>query len=167
VLRLRFRLVWRGGPSLALQACVTPLFADGLTGPTRRRRMRVRTLTTELWLPKPAEEVFAFFGDARNLDAVTPSWLHFRILTPMPMEMRRGATLEYRIRWRWVPLHWRTEITAWEPPFRFVDEQVKGPYRRWWHEHLFEMRDGGTLMRDRVEYAVPGWLAQPLLHRLL
>jgi ligand-binding SRPBCC domain-containing protein len=66
-----------------------------------------------------------------------------------------------------LPLSWRTEISAWEPPHRFVDRQVKGPYRQWVHEHLFEQRRGGTLMRDRIDYAVPGWLLEPLISRLL
>ncbi|MFO0841134.1 MAG: SRPBCC family protein [Gemmataceae bacterium] len=68
---------------------------------------------------------------------------------------------------RLFPIHWRTEIAAWEPPFRFVDRQVKGPYRRWVHEHTFEEHDGGTLLRDRVDYAVPGWLLEPVVHGLV
>ncbi len=128
--------------------------------------MKVRTLSTEVWLPRPVGQVFPFFGDAANLDALTPPWLHFRILTP-GVALRQGSLIEYRIRWRGVPLSWLTEISAWEPPHRFVDRQVRGPYRLWVHEHTFEERSGGTLCRDRVEYAVPGWAAEPLLHRLL
>lgn len=131
------------------------------------RVLRVRTLLTELWLPRPIEEIFAFFSDAHNLDVLTPPWLHFRILTPQPIAMGRGTILEYRIRWRGVPIFWRTEISAWEPTTRFIDRQIKGPYRQWIHEHTFEPRDGGTLMRDRVDYAVPGWLAEPLLDRFV
>ena len=129
--------------------------------------MRVRTLTAEVWLPRPAGEVFAFFGDARNLDALTPPWLHFRIVSLPDGGLRAGALIEYRIRWRWAPLHWLTEITAWEPPYRFVDAQRRGPYRRWVHEHRFEESDGGTLVSDRVEYAIPGGPLEPLVHRLL
>ena len=129
--------------------------------------MRVRTLQTELWLPRPVEEVFAFFADAANLDALTPPWLHFRILTPTPIAVHAGALLDYRLRWRGVPFSWRTEIAAWGPPHRFVDRQIKGPYRQWVHEHTFEPRDGGTLLRDRVDYAVPGWLLEPLVHALV
>ena len=79
--------------------------------------------------------------------------------------MVAGTRLEYRIRWRGVPLRWRTRIDAWEPPYRFVDRQESGPYRLWVHEHTFEERAGRTLMRDRVEYPVPGWLLEPLLAR--
>src|SRR5439155_8599779 len=129
--------------------------------------LRIHTLLTELWLPRPRDEVFAFFSDAANLDALTPPWLHFRILTPRPLSLQAGAHIEYRLRWRGLPIFWRTEIAVWEPPLRFVDRQIKGPYRQWIHEHTFEERDGGVLMRDRVEYAVPGWLLEPLLHRLL
>ena len=129
--------------------------------------MRVRTLTAEVWLPRPIGEVFAYFGDARNLDALTPPWLHFRVVRLPEGGLRQGARIEYRIRWRWAPLHWLTEITAWEPPCRFVDAQRRGPYRRWVHEHRFEESDGGTLVRDRVEYAVPGGPLEPVLHRLL
>lgn len=131
--------------------------------------MRIRTLTTELWLPRPISDVFHFFSDAGNLDRLTPPWLHFRILAPLPLVMNRGTLIDYTIRWRWVPLRlrWQSAITLWEPPHVFVDEQVRGPYRQWIHRHGFEERDGGTLVRDRVDYAVPGWLAEPLLHRVL
>ena len=117
--------------------------------------MRVREFKTELWLPRPPEEVFRFFGDAGNLNAITPPWLNFRIVTPTPVEMRAGALIDYKLRVRGIPLRWRTRITCWEPPRRFIDEQVRGPYRQWIHEHTFEARDGGTLARDSVRYAVP------------
>ncbi len=113
-------------------------------------------LASEVLLPRRREEVFPFFADARNLERITPPWLRFSILTPGPVEMREGALIDYRLRIHGVPVRWRTRIAAWEPPFRFVDEQVRGPYRRWMHEHTFEPMDGGTLCRDRVEYAVPG-----------
>lgn len=129
--------------------------------------MRVRTLMTELWLPRPLDEVFAFFSDAHNLDVLTPPWLHFRTLTPHPIDLRLGALIEYRIRWRGIPLFWRTEIAAWEPPRRFIDRQLKGPYSQWIHEHTFESHNDGTLMRDRVDYAVPGWFLEPTLDRFV
>jgi ligand-binding SRPBCC domain-containing protein len=118
--------------------------------------MTTHEFTAEQWLPIPRDELFSFFADAANLEALTPPWLKFSIITPVPIAMRPGALIDYRLRVRGVPLRWRTEITAWEPPVRFVDEQIRGPFRRWIHEHRFEPRDGGTLAVDRLRYAVPG-----------
>jgi ligand-binding SRPBCC domain-containing protein len=118
--------------------------------------MREFEFRAELWLPHPREEVFAFFGDALNLQAITPEFLHFVVLTPPPIVMRPGTLIDYKLRVHGLPMRWRTLISAWEPPFRFVDEQLRGPYRQWIHEHTFEERDGGTLARDFVRYAVPG-----------
>ena len=128
--------------------------------------MRIFELETEIWLPRPRAEVFPFFADAANLERITPPWLHFEIASRPPIEMRPGATIDYRLRVRGLPLRWRSEITAWEPPHRFVDEQRRGPYRLWHHTHTFEESDGGTLCRDRVRYAVPfGRLANWLIVR--
>ena len=116
--------------------------------------MKIRDLTRELWLPRPPEEIFPFFADAANLEILTPPWLNFQILTRLPIEMRVGTLIDYRLRVHGLPLHWQSEITAWEPQRRFVDEERHGPYRLWCHEHTFELRDGGTLCRDHVRYAV-------------
>jgi ligand-binding SRPBCC domain-containing protein len=129
--------------------------------------MRVRVLETEVHLPHPVEEVFAFFSDPANLQTITPPWLHFRILETPQGSLMKGSLLHYRIRWRWVPLRWTTVIDEWEPPYRFVDRQLRGPYRQWIHTHTFEPSVGGTLMRDRVEYAVPGWVVEPVLNRFV
>jgi ligand-binding SRPBCC domain-containing protein len=124
--------------------------------------MTPREFRAELWLPRPPAEVFPFFASAANLDALTPPWLHFHIVTPPPVEMREGTLIDYRLRVRGLPLRWRTRIAVWQHPHRFVDEQIRGPYRQWIHEHTFEARDGGTLARDHVRYAVP---LDVLLHR--
>lgn len=118
--------------------------------------MAVRRFSAELWLPRAPAEIFPFFAEARNLQRITPPWLDFAIVTPPPIEMRAGALIDYRLKVHGIPLRWRTEITAWEPPVRFVDEQVRGPYRVWRHTHTFEAKDGGTLCRDEVEYAAIG-----------
>lgn len=109
-------------------------------------------LNRELWLPRPVGEIFAFFADAGNLSALTPDWLDFEILTPRPIEMRRGTLIDYRLRLHGIPLRWRTEIQVWEPPHRFVDVQLRGPYRLWHHEHRFVEQEGGTLCVDEVRY---------------
>jgi ligand-binding SRPBCC domain-containing protein len=134
--------------------------------------MRVHEFQSELWLPLPPEELFSFFADAANLDALTPPWLNFHIVTPPPIAMREGALIDYRLRVRGIPLRWRTRINVWQPPYRFVDEQLRGPYRQWIHEHTFEARDGGTRARDVVRYAVPfdfiahRWLVRPDVERI-
>jgi ligand-binding SRPBCC domain-containing protein len=128
-------------------------------------------LETRLWLPAPIDRVFAFFTDPANLETITPAFLHFRLLTP-GVEMRRGATLDYRLRRRGIPFRWRSEITAWEPGARFRDEQRRGPYRYWRHSHLFREERDGTIVEDAVDYDVPGgyavhqWLVGPDLIRI-
>lgn len=126
--------------------------------------MRTWELRTAIRLPRPRAEVFDYFGDAGNLQEITPPWLHFQILTPAPIGMRPGALIEYRLRLHGIPIRWKTEITAWEPPLRFVDEQLSGPYRLWRHEHTFKEIEGGTLAEDRVHYSV---LGGALANRLL
>ena len=118
--------------------------------------MTTHVFKTELWLPVPREKVFPFFADARNLETITPPWLNFNVLTPGHIEMRAGAIIDYQLRIHGLPVCWRTEITSWNPPFSFCDEQRRGPYRRWSHTHTFVEKSGGTLCRDEVIYAVPG-----------
>ena len=125
--------------------------------------MRVRNFHSQLWLPQSRDKVFAFFSDAQNLDLITPPWLHFRTITPGSGEMRLGMVMNHRLRLHGFPLHWRSKITAWDPPTRFIDEQVCGPYRLWIHEHRFEEQSNGTLVHDHVRYAV---LFDSLIHRL-
>ncbi len=114
------------------------------------------TLRREIWLDHSIDDVFEFFADATNLEMLTPRWLHFRIVTPLTIKLESGTLIDYRLRLRGIPIRWRSQITTWRPPHRFVDQQVKGPYRLWIHDHRFEARDGGTLVRDKVRYRVPG-----------
>jgi ligand-binding SRPBCC domain-containing protein len=124
------------------------------------------TLRCELWVPNPLSEVFEFFSRAENLERITPPWMQFKILTPLPITMKQGATIAYALRVRGIPMRWLTEIERWNPPFEFVDVQAKGPYKLWRHTHRFSEVRGGTLIEDVVEYALPfGWIGR-LVHRL-
>jgi ligand-binding SRPBCC domain-containing protein len=116
----------------------------------------------------PIDQAFAFYGDARNLERITPPWLGFQVTTPAPIVMGVGTLIEYRLRLHRVPVRWRTRITAWEPPHRFVDTQISGPYSLWEHTHTFE-EDGreATIIEDRVRYAIPFGLLGELADRLL
>lgn len=122
-------------------------------------------LRRELWVPKPVQEVFDYFAQAENLQGITPPWLQFRILTPTPIEMKQGAIIEYALRLHGIPLRWLTEIEKWDPPFEFVDVQVKGPYKLWRHTHRFTAREGGTAVSDTVQYQLPMGALGRLVHR--
>jgi|SRR5215471_3056267 len=112
-------------------------------------------LIRDQWVEKPLHEVFEFFSDAHNLEQITPPWLRFEVLTPRPIEMKPGAHIDYRLKWRGLPLRWRTQITQWEPPMMFEDVQLQGPYSLWRHAHWFESYNGGTKLIDHVEYGLP------------
>jgi ligand-binding SRPBCC domain-containing protein len=126
----------------------------------------LRRLERSQLLPRPVEEVFAFFSDARNLEAITPPFLRFRILTPMPIEMRAGTRIDYALSLYRVPIRWRTRITRWEPGVCFIDEQEAGAYAYWRHLHEFEVRGSATLMRDIVDYSEPFGPLGRVAHRL-
>jgi hypothetical protein len=118
--------------------------------------MRTFRYECEQRLPRGLHEVFAFFSDPANLERITPPWLSFSILRSSTPTIERGTTIDYRLRVRGIPLRWTSVIAVWEPPHRFVDEQVRGPYRRWVHTHSFTAEGPHTLVRDDVEYAVLG-----------
>jgi len=118
--------------------------------------MRDFHFESRLWLNRPREEVFKFFSDALNLEKITPPWLRFRVVSKLPILMHQGAEIEYRIKIHGIPLGWCSRITVWDPPHRFVDEQVRGPYRMWIHEHRFVEESRGTLCEDNVRYVPRG-----------
>jgi ligand-binding SRPBCC domain-containing protein len=122
------------------------------------------TLQREQLVRNPLPEVFEFFGRAENLERITPPWMHFRILTPPPIVMKQGTTIEYKLRVRGIPLRWLTKIERWNPPYSFIDVQAKGPYTLWHHTHLFAEVERGTSIVDIVRYALPFGVLGRLVH---
>ena len=117
---------------------------------------RVYLLERRQQLAVPVARAFEFYAQARNLEAITPPWLGFAVTTQGVIEMRAGAVIDYRLSLHRVPVRWRTRIEAWEPPTRFVDVQVRGPYALWEHTHTFEPAgEDGVVIGDRVRYALP------------
>ena len=128
--------------------------------------MKSYTLRHQVWLPRPRSEVFAFFSQAENLEQLTPPWLRFQIVTPRPIQLREGATIEYALRLRGIPVRWLTVIERWDPPNEFTDVQIKGPYRLWRHTHRFTESGGGTQMEDIIEYALPLGILGQIVNRV-
>jgi len=114
------------------------------------------SLKKSLELSANLYDVFPYFAEASNLETITPPWLQFKILTPKPINMAIGARIDYRLHIHGFPLRWQSEITEWNPPFGFTDEQRMGPYRRWIHRHRFHETNAGCLVEDEIEYAVWG-----------
>ena len=129
--------------------------------------MRIHELAREQLVARPLDEVFAFFAQARNLERITPPWLRFEVLTAEPIEMRAGTVIDYRLRLHGIPLRWTARIEDWRDGRGFVDRQIRGPYRLWHHRHEFDPHPDGTIVRDRVRYALPAWLLGDAAHALL
>jgi len=133
-----------------------------------------RILKRQMKVNRPIDEVFRFFSDASNLERITPPEMGFEILTPLPIEMREGTLIDYRLRLWGIPIAWRTLISSWDPPNVFVDEQLRGPYRTWIHTHRFvedETDASATWIHDEVEYRLPfepaSRVALPMIRRQL
>ena len=113
------------------------------------------TLFHEQWVPRSPDEVFPFFGDAHNLERITPPFLKFRILHVSTPSLQNGTRIDYQLSLHGIPVRWQSLIRDWNPNRSFVDSQTRGPYRRWDHTHEFEPHRGGTILRDRVSYELP------------
>jgi ligand-binding SRPBCC domain-containing protein len=123
-------------------------------------------LETTTIIKKPLSEVFEFFSKAENLNKLTPKEVFFKILTPLPIEMKKGTFIDYKIKLNGIPFVWKTEITEWNPPYKFADNQLVGPYKKWLHEHTFEEINGITHMTDKITYLSKGWILAPFFHWL-
>jgi ligand-binding SRPBCC domain-containing protein len=128
--------------------------------------MSIYSLRREQFIPGPLEEVFHFFSDAANLQAITPAFLDFQILTPRPIEIQQGTLLDYKLKWHGIPISWKTRIIEWNPPHGFVDVQLKGPYKLWRHAHAFSSVNGGTSMLDSLDYELPFGILGQIAHDL-
>jgi ligand-binding SRPBCC domain-containing protein len=128
--------------------------------------MQVFIFRSEQLIPQPIDKVFDFFSKAENLQFLTPSWLHFRILSVEPNPLRKGSIIKYALRWRVFPIRWITEIVQWDPPHGFVDVQLKGPYKLWRHEHRFVAEGNDTRIADEVHYALPLGILGQIAHKL-
>lgn len=129
--------------------------------------MTPHVLIRKTVIKKNIEQLFDFFSKAENLNSITPPLLGFKIITPLPVEMKKGTIIDYKIKLNGIPFSWRTEITKWDPPFLFEDTQIKGPYKLWIHEHRFDEKEGMTIMTDTVRYLSPGGIFEFIPHNLM
>ncbi|HMR40649.1 MAG TPA: SRPBCC family protein [Ignavibacteria bacterium] len=129
--------------------------------------MKYHFLKRETIINEEIDKVFDFFSKAENLNLITPPELGFKIITELPVEMKLGAVIDYKIKLNGFPFKWKTVITKWEPPYIFEDSQTKGPYKTWIHEHLFEDSNGNTIMKDTVKYLSPGGILEFIPHNLI
>jgi ligand-binding SRPBCC domain-containing protein len=123
-------------------------------------------LKSEQLINLPIEKVFSFFERPENLSLITPNWLKFEILTPEPLTMKSGAIFDYKIKIFIFPSSWKTLITDYNPPYKFVDVQAKGPYKKWIHTHTFEETKEGTIVRDNVDYDIYGGKLGALINEI-
>lgn len=128
--------------------------------------MKVYTLKRKQKVKRPLKEVFNFFDRPENLSKLTPDALGFKILTPPPIVMKEGALIDYTVKVMGINIHWRTLISTYDPPDKFVDEQLKGPYSFWHHTHRFKEIPEGTSIEDEVHYALPFGIIGRLVHSL-
>lgn len=117
----------------------------------------------EQWVPQPLNKTFSFFKEAENLEKLTPKFLNFKVLNQSTQEIQEGTKINYRLSLHGCPLSWQSQITDWIPDHKFSDIQLKGPYNHWHHTHEFEEKNGGTLIKDRIQYKLPFGIAGDLI----
>ena len=131
-------------------------------------------LERRFWLPRPQAEVFQFFAEPRNLALVQPPGAHLRWLSAPPAALAAGAVLDFRVRVLGWPMRWRVMVREFDPPYRFVDVQLWGPFARWEHRHRFvagardegEPGIAGTWVKDRLSYGLPFGRLGNVVHAL-
>ena len=121
-------------------------------------------LEQEQTIDRKLEEIFPFFTKPENLSLLTPRWLKFKIRKKSTEHMEENAQFVYTIKFHNISMYWKTKITKFEPPYVFVDEQLRGPYKKWVHTHTFEAKGDSTVMFDRVEYDLYGWFLKSIIH---
>ena len=117
--------------------------------------MKYHEFKEKQFIDLPIEEVFNYFSNPSNLQKITPKYLNFKIKNNPPFIMKKGQLFEYRLRVRGIPITWISLISSYDPPYSFIDEQIKGPYSSWHHTHLFKEENGGTVIIDEVKYTLP------------
>lgn len=128
--------------------------------------MKYRLFKDETLIDATLEDAFDFFCKAENLERLTPDFLQFKIVTPLPVEMREGQIIDYKLKIHGISVKWQSVISEWNPPNGFVDKQIKGPYRLWIHRHTFESLGSRTRMVDEVKYLSPGFILEPIINKL-
>ena len=129
--------------------------------------MKTYSIKFEQFIDLPINDVFDFFSKPENLSLITPPRLKFDIMTPSPIEMKEGQLIDYSLTIMYfIKLRWRTLITDYKKPYQFVDQQIKGPYSLWHHTHTFEQKNGGTVIKDAVTYAIPFGIIGQLIHAI-
>ena len=126
--------------------------------------MKIYELVKTQVIDSSIDNVFDFFAKPENLKKITPEKLSFNIITPTPITMDKGTVIDYTIRLFGIQVHWRTLITMYDPPHEFIDEQIKGPYNFWHHNHKFKEVEGGVEISDKVNYSIPMGVFGRVLH---
>ena len=131
--------------------------------------MGVHSIKAVQRIPASLSAVWDFFSSPSNLQTITPADLKFKVISKHHGEkIYAGQIIEYTIRpVLGVPVYWMTEITHVKDREFFADEQRKGPYKLWHHQHHFKEIPGGVEMTDIVHYKSPGWILEPIVDRLI